>query len=167
MASDRDAAVEERFWAKVSRGDGDACWTWTAAVWGNGYGCFRMEGRPASAHRVSWSFTNGAIPDGAHVLHRCDNRRCVNPAHLFLGTHADNMRDMAAKGRATGWPPSARARIPHGSRVKTSKLTESDVAEIRELMKSGARGTDVARRYGVTHSVIYRIRNGRSWTSAP
>jgi hypothetical protein len=87
-----------RFWAKVQRGEG--CWEWQGANNGKGYGCFGKEGsRPYYAHRFSWELHAGPIPDGLFVLHRCDNRRCVNPEHLFLGTQGDNMRDMIAKGR--------------------------------------------------------------------
>lgn len=89
-----------RFWDKVCFGQPDACWEWAGARKGSqGYGEFGVNRMPATAHRVAWELTHGPIPDGLFVLHRCDNPPCCNPAHLFLGTHQDNMADRDAKGR--------------------------------------------------------------------
>lgn len=98
--------LAERFWEKVSKGGpvhpvlGTACWAWTASTNPNGYGKIFVAGRLQVASRVSWEMHNGPIPDGLFVLHHCDNPLCVRPAHLFLGTCADNVRDMWSKGRA-------------------------------------------------------------------
>ena len=95
--------LEERFWSKVRKADGDACWAWTGAKRSD-YGAIKIAGDSVLAHRVAWELTNGPIPEGQHVLHRCDNPPCVNPSHLFTGSHADNMRDAFRKGRVV--PPA-------------------------------------------------------------
>lgn len=93
----------ERFWSKVDRGGPDDCWNWTACAQREGYGRFMRRGRVWQATHVAWELHHGAPPPkGALVCHRCDNPRCVNPAHLFIGTHLDNRRDCVAKGRARG-----------------------------------------------------------------
>jgi hypothetical protein len=91
------ATVEDRFWANVDK-SGD-CWEWQASVNLDGYGRFCLKGKRIRAHRLSWVLANGEIPEGMCVLHKCDNPPCVSPDHLFLGTRADNVRDMVQKGR--------------------------------------------------------------------
>jgi hypothetical protein len=92
-------SVEERFWSKVNIPSLYACWEWTASKQRRGYGRFKLNSKPEKAHRIAWSLVNGKIPEGMCILHKCDNPPCVNPLHLFLGTHADNMKDMRQKNR--------------------------------------------------------------------
>lgn len=91
-------ALTERFWAKVNKTDG--CWLWTGCIWPGGYGRFSVGRRKRyRAHRIAWVLTHGSIPDELDALHKCDTPLCVRPDHLFLGTHDDNMKDCASKGR--------------------------------------------------------------------
>lgn len=86
-----------RYWAKVRRGP--SCWLWEGSTTPDGYGTISVGGRPVYTHRLAWAIVHGPIPVGQSVLHRCDTPGCVNPAHLFLGTQRDNMRDAVQKGR--------------------------------------------------------------------
>ena len=93
--------IESRFWEKVNKTE--SCWVWVGSITGSGYGFLhygtKTERKPYRAHRLSWELHYGVIPDGLWVLHKCDNRKCVNPDHLFIGDRSDNMRDCAEKGR--------------------------------------------------------------------
>ncbi len=142
---------EERFWSKVgTRGDG--CWEWIAARNDDGYGHFRTtQARYANAHRFSYGLHFGAIPAGMCVMHACDNRGCVNPLHLKLGSHLDNMRDCAAKKRST-W----------GARSGKAKLTEEQALEIRAL-KGQRTAAEIAPLYKVAKRTISDIWEGESW----
>lgn len=139
------------FWDKVDKGPG--CWTWTASRDLAGYGQFGFRRRVERAHRVSWILHNGEIPSGQKVLHRCDNPPCVNPAHLFLGTQADNVRDMFAKGRN---------RTSRGEAVNTAKLTATQVLEILDL-KGQADQVTIAAVYGVSRTLISEIHRRKVW----
>lgn len=115
--------IDWRFWNKVDVGQVDECWEWLGARGGKGYGYFHFRGQMVGAHRVSWMLCNQQeIPEGMHVLHRCDNMACVNPHHLWLGTNHDNVQDREAKGR--GVPPitdPAQCSRAGKARVKNAK----------------------------------------------
>ena len=142
----------KRFWSKVHKGL--HCWEWQAAKRDDGYGCIKIAGKSVQAHRQSYTLTNGPIPDGMLVLHKCDNRMCCNPDHLFLGTHQDNTDDMIAKGRH-----------PHKETNGKSKLTQAIVDEARQLYAAGGVTlTTLAQKYGVTRQAIGDAVKGRSWS---
>ncbi len=149
-------AMIARFMAKVAQpAHGGACWFWSGARHHSGYGSFRFDGRPQSAHRVAWQMFRGPIPDGMHVLHRCDNRRCVNFDHLFLGTNADNVADREAKGRNV---------VKRGDEHGSAKLSAADVREI--LGRTGRQNQyDTAEDFGVSQALISKIQRREIWRS--
>lgn len=157
MGKSYSEKLRQRFWAKVKRGKANECWEWLASTYGNGYGRVKVEGRVESAHRIVWSLTHGPIPDGLCVLHKCDNPGCVNPYHLFLGTHADNMADMKKKHRGRG-------QLKPGELHLCAKLTLRQVKTIRkEGSKPGVTQTALATAFSVSQSHISRIILGRRW----
>lgn len=137
-----------RFWSKVDRPSIKECWNWTAST-RKGYGRIRIgNNRQISAHRLIASYEFGSLPAGAVVRHQCDNPLCVNPTHLLLGGHRDNMADKAARGNAKG------------ERNGRALLTRDQA----ELIKASREPLDVlASRYAVSNSTIQAIRYGRNW----
>ncbi len=145
--------TEQRFWSKVRKTD--SCWLWTACVNACGYGSFHPEKGNCLAHRFAWQITNGPIPNGLNVLHRCDTPACVKTDHLFLGNHRDNMRDCARKGRF----PDRRGELhPY------VKLTETDVIAIRTDTRSNYA---IAKSYGRASGCIWNIKQRRTWKHLP
>jgi hypothetical protein len=137
------------------------CYEWNGACNGKGYGRVCIDGRLFYAHRVSYAVAFGAIPSGMLVCHKCDNTRCVNPKHLFLGTPADNSADMVRKGRA-------RPGVTRGERHWKSRLTAGQVAEIRaEYAGGGVRQVDLASRYGIAQAYVSEIIRGEAWAHIP
>ena len=163
--STKDISVDEigidKFWNRVSISGLYGCWQWTGAVNNKGYGIYWNTGKNLSvyktllAHRVSWVLRFGAIARGLLVLHRCDNTRCVNPDHLFLGTQKDNITDSLLKGRH-------RYGCLRGESHPESKLTNSDVREIRSLIGTMS-FCAIARKFNVNNTAIHHIHKGRTW----
>ncbi len=151
-------ALALRFWPKVDVSGGpDACWLWTASKrpgkWGYGQiGAGGKYGRPLRAHRVAWELTNGLIPNGLFVCHRCDNPICCNPAHLFLGTPSENTKDMVSK-----------ARHAHGESASYSRISESQAREIKKRALLGENQRILAREFGVGRPYVSKIKNGHKW----
>lgn len=145
----RDMTADERF-AYYSVSSPCGCVLWTGGTFGpHGYGAFWINGKTIGAHRYAYERAHGSIPAGLFVCHRCDEPRCVNPDHLFLGAPSANSRDMTAKAR------SAR-----GERQGNSKLTDDAVRFIRATAMPGA---DVARMLGVSNNTITRVRLRKIW----
>jgi hypothetical protein len=145
---------EERFFKKVNKTD--TCWLWTAYVQQNGYGQVRINKKAYSAHRVSYMHHNKTeIPEGLCVCHSCDVPACVNPDHLFLGTHQDNMDDRTKKGRA---------QKRDGDKCPTCKLTKEQVLEIAALFDTHT-NLQLGKEYDISKSTISHIRTGRAWST--
>ena len=152
------ASLWDRFHDMVIPEPNSGCWLWLGAIHTTGYGVIGLGRREAGlgrAHRVAAELYGQTIPPGFYVCHRCDNRLCANPEHLFVGTPGDNARDMVAKGR--DFRPNNR-----GERAKWSKLKSDDVREIRKKEMSAPKYAAI---YGVSKSAIHRIWEGRNWSS--
>lgn len=150
------------FWARVQRGDERACWIWLGTVEKqDGYGILSPTTGVIRAHRVSYAIAHGEIPQGALVLHHCDNRRCVNPSHLYAGTPAENVRDMVNRGRATTYNRGNPNQI-FGSASGFAKLSEAQVREIISRLP-GENSREIAGTYGVSPTTISDIRARRTW----
>jgi hypothetical protein len=149
--------TEDFFWQKVDRRSDDECWNWIGSThyrWG--YGSFRDGKRKfIAAHRYSWKLVHGDIPKGMCICHKCDNPKCVNPNHLFMGTVADNNLDKKLKGRQ---PPVI------GEKNPKARLKEDDIREIRNLHNIGYSGASIGRMYGVVKEEIYGIIKGKRWS---
>lgn len=145
--------LDKKFWNKVNIGDSDSCWSWTGCKGDDGYGILRRHNKSFRASRVIMlHLFPGEINSGRIVCHKCDNRQCVNPNHLFWGTHDDNLKDMASKGRST-----------IGERNPKAKITNETVLIICSMIKSGSRSRDVAAAVGCSEAVVASIKSGQNW----
>lgn len=150
--------VKDRFWSKVEFSDG--CWVWKGSARETGYGQFNNEGKIVKAHRLAYEWIVGPIADGLYVCHHCDNRLCVRPDHLFLGTAKENMQDCVRKGRLVH--VSAK-----GEDGGSAKLTWEQVREIRNTYASGGISQPaLAREYGVVQGTISNILLHKTWKEA-
>lgn len=142
-------SIVDRFFAKVDRSG--SCWVWTGSCDWQGYGKFGVGDKNVMAHRFSWSNAHGVIPEGMLVCHKCDNPPCVNPDHLFMGSQAENVRDMIAKGRGNH---------PRGENHPRARLSDKQVIKIRS---SEEPGKTIALRYGISQSLVGQIRRLAVW----
>jgi len=157
LSHKKGLTAEDRFWKQVRKTKG--CWLWLGALSG-GYGHIRRVKNPVpiGAHRFSWELHKGNIPGGKLVLHSCDNPRCVNPGHVFLGSHADNKADAISKDRHA-------RKGSHGMR----KLTEKEALSIRRRYLPGVNqlqpgnGLRLAEEFGITRGQVIKIAKGLAW----
>lgn len=137
-----------RFFSKIEKTCD--CWVWKGHIHkNNGYGGFKFEGKCQGAHRVSWIIHNGAIPDRMFILHKCDNKICVNPNHLFIGTQKDNIEDKCKKGR-------------HKYGV-TTKLNKDQVMIIRKKFEQGTSAITLSKEFKINRRTVYKIINMERW----
>jgi hypothetical protein len=138
---------------RVSIDRSTSCWNWAGTIEWKGYGRACISGKRGAAHRVMWAAFYGPIPETMCVLHRCDNPRCVNPTHLFLGTVDDNNKDKKAKGRAT-----------FGERSGSTILTECDARKIIDMVRAGEISQrKIGAMFGICHSAVSQIASGKNW----
>lgn len=143
-------AIRDRFNTKWLAEPNSGCWLWDGSYFQSGYGQFSLTHRVnTKAHRTSWELHRGPIPAGKLIMHKCDVRECVNPEHLQVGTCADNLADMSAKGRARRGEASPKA-----------KLTAADIPAIRADVR---RHEDIAASYGVSDTLIWAVKHGKCW----
>lgn len=140
-------AISELFDKNWLQEPDTGCWLWQRSKTPRGYGKLVVDGKLTSAHRFSYSRANGAITSDQHVLHRCDNPSCVNPAHLFLGTHEANMVDMTSKGRSG-----------------KAKHSPAEVTKARRLYREGHTRAEVSRMTGIRYTNLCYILRGNTWT---
>jgi hypothetical protein len=144
--------VYDRFYSKFLVHPVTRCWIWTDCRISNGYAGIWVSGKSHKAHRLSWELHIGPIPESLHVLHKCDNRLCVRPEHLYIGTNDDNIADKVARGRE---------RYLRGADLPCAKITEDDVKEIRSI--KGKTLQQIGDIYGLELSTIGKIRSRRLW----
>lgn len=144
----------QRFWDRVDT-SGD-CWLWLGSICKGGYGRFPLKDKTQRAHRVAWEMTYGSIPNGLFACHKCDRRACVRPSHLFLGTAADNIKDMIEKGRHAC-----------GEKTGTSRLTNEQVLEIRRLHNEGVTASKISLLFHLDFSQVRRIIKREVWKHIP
>lgn len=144
-------SLADALWRHVKKGDPNECWEWQGYKTVYGYGLIRRHYAAYMAHRVSYELQYGAISEDAFLCHKCDNRACVNPNHLFVGSHKDNMRDMVVKDRQA-----------KGGRIGNAKLTPAKVREIRELAKVMTQ-SKVAASFGIHQGTVNSIVRRETW----
>ena len=150
----RQRPTIDRFWEGVAKAGPDQCWMWTGSRTKAGYGQLSINAHKVYTHRLSLELHGTPIPPDALVMHTCDTPACVNPAHLRIGTDADNIADKVSKRRHI-----------HGDTHPRAKLRSGDIGEIRRLLASGLSQGEIATRYNVCPSLVSNIKTGRLWKS--
>jgi hypothetical protein len=159
MADSEDA--QEKFWSYAKILGTDCCWEWQGALDSYGYGTFNFQYEPKRrkgilSHRISYFLTHGNLPDHLLVCHHCDNTKCVNPQHLFLGTHNDNRHDSIKKNRHC-----------RGEGQHAHKLTEKQVIQVRQFYQEGMTYAAIGEKFGMTKTGIWAVVSGKTWKHVP
>jgi hypothetical protein len=152
-----DQKMIDRFWAKVDKSE--ECWEWMGACRNFGYGNFWASGKWYGAHIFSWIVNFGKIKNDLCVLHECDNPKCVNPKHLWLGTKRDNIYDSINKNRS----PQLTREFRLGEKNQNSKLCRNDVLKIRKMFENGSTYSEIKNFFPVSVSTIYNIKSKKTW----
>lgn len=161
-------SVQIRFWSKVERRGSDECWPWQGHRSPQGYGAITIDGKARRTHRVAYEMHYQRPLGKLFACHTCDNPPCVNPAHLFAGTPADNVHDMMRKGRVVRpIRDNAKVNYARGEAVTLAKLTADNVPIIRARREMGESYGSIARDYGVDRTLIYQICAGKLWKHVP
>jgi hypothetical protein len=147
----RKASLEDRFHKSYTKTE-NSCWEWIGTLHVTGYGIIKNNRKHILSHILSWELHKGER-NGLCVLHKCDNRKCVNPEHLFLGTRIDNNRDRDLKGRG-----------PRGERNWPAKLKSEDIPKIRQMYAEGYLQTEIAKQFGVSQGAISGVVNRTTWS---
>ncbi len=155
------------FWHFVDKRKASECWEWKGSRDVKGYGRIKFKGKAHKAHRLSYEINVGTIPEGSLICHRCDNKLCVNPRHLYPGTSQDNTNDCAALGRIYSgenhWSHLQPERVLRRERHGRARLTTEIAAEIRKSFAGGINRNQLAAKYGVNWSTINRVVRGEAW----
>jgi len=147
--------IKQKFWKNTNKKKSNECWDWMPCRDKTEYGALFINQKKHKAHRYSYELHYGKIPKGKIICHRCDNPSCVNPNHLFLGTHADNSADRSAKNRHA-----------YGEKTGSSKLTVKQVLDIKELLDKKIKYKVVKKKYNISCSTVYCIKSGKYWKHA-
>lgn len=146
---ERRAAIFRQFWSKVQRADADSCWLWTGSIASHGYGVFSVGRDRIRAHRFAWMTSRGPVPQGQDVCHSCDQPSCVNPSHLFVASHHDNLLDSVRKGRKRVFG--------------RQKLNAAAVLDIRSRAAAGELHRSIAADHGIRRHSVSGIVHRKSW----
>lgn len=153
--------AKQIFWDMVIKQD-SGCWEWTGRTTPRGYGTIFIDGKGYLTHRVAWTITNGFIPKGLYICHHCDNRKCINPDHLFLGTQKDNIQDCILKGRLDSALNNLRT-ITRSRRKLTQRQADTIRQEYQDIKDSKSATRMLADKYGVSTVNIWGIINNQSY----